>query len=24
HRIHGTLGYITPVHYRNLALKKVV
>ncbi|WP_141694956.1 IS3 family transposase, partial [Paenibacillus kribbensis] len=24
HRIHGTLGYMTPIHYRKLALKKVV
>jgi putative transposase len=24
HRIHGTLGYLTPVQYRNKALKKVV
>lgn len=24
HRIHGTLGYVSPVYYRRLALKKVV
>ena len=24
HRIHGTLGYLTPVQFRNQALKKVV
>lgn len=24
HRIHGTLGYLTPIQYRNAALKKVV
>ncbi|NOJ73106.1 IS3 family transposase, partial [Paenibacillus alvei] len=24
HRIHGTLGYMSPVDYRRLALKKVV
>ncbi|MBD8499743.1 IS3 family transposase [Paenibacillus arenosi] len=24
HRIHGTLGYVSPIEYRNLALKKVV
>ncbi|WP_255679172.1 IS3 family transposase [Brevibacillus sp. HD3.3A] len=24
HRIHGTLGYMTPVQYRQEALKKVV
>ncbi|MFK4345256.1 transposase InsO family protein, partial [Paenibacillus sp. RC73] len=24
HRIHGTLGYMTPIQYRLAALKKVV
>ncbi len=24
HRIHGTLGYMTPIQYRHTALKKVV
>ncbi|TGV05089.1 hypothetical protein EN829_055275 [Mesorhizobium sp. M00.F.Ca.ET.186.01.1.1] len=24
HRIHGTLGHMTPVQYRHVALKKVV
>ncbi|NGM84180.1 IS3 family transposase [Paenibacillus sp. 7124] len=24
HRIHGTLGYMTPIQYRHAALKKVV
>ena len=24
HRIHGTLGYMTPVQYRDATLKKVV
>jgi len=24
HRIHGTLGYMSPVGYKKMALKKVV